>query len=445
MATAKNKLPTFGANAETDNDIIKNNSNLKNTGFQPNTTIKSAEMNTYMKMLINGMSGLIDSVYNDGVAQNEIKADSTSEQVKDYIVAGLNQIIKTNKVDNATHADKATNVDAITNNSTGDNATVSFAIGDKTFTKKVNKVAHSDKAAALDSINIGDATHPVYFDANGKPVKIAKVAASVAADKLSTIQAIYLTGDATGSASFNGTSSAGIEVSVLKSSALKVDKQIGGIYTPVYINADGKPVAVTKINSAFMADKLSDAKTITIAGAVSGSASFDGSSNVTINTVSSNINATQMVDSTGNDLNVGKSAKPVYFANGKPVAVNMFGHLFEYSLIKQSNGTYYIDEVPDKTHFLAFVEIKQNNDNEDVYLSGIMEFQNGIPVGMLSGSFIYNQTAAASTVAFYNTLVYGRSSSKRTYVIGQAVYGDGHVDDNVQYGFISMTKLYQID
>ena len=324
MATAKNKLPTFGANAETDNDIIKNNSNLKNTGFQPNTTIKSAEMNTYMKMLINGMSGLIDSVYNEGVAQNEIKADSTSEQVKDYIVAGLNQIIKTNKVDNAMHADKATNVDAITNNSTGDNATVSFAIGDKTFTKKVNKVAHSDKAAALDSVNIGDSAHPVYFDATGKPVKIAKVAASVAADKLSTIQAIYLTGDATGSASFNGTSSAGIEVSVLKSSALKVDKQIGGIYTPVYINADGKPVAVTKINSAFMADKLSDAKTITIAGAVSGSASFDGSSNVTINTVSSDINATQMVDSTGNNLNVGDAyTVPVYFKDGKPVACDL--------------------------------------------------------------------------------------------------------------------------
>ena len=329
MATAKNKLPTFGANAETDNDIIKNNSNLKNTGFQPNTTIKSAEMNTYMKMLINGMSGLIDSVYNEGVAQNEIKADSTSEQVKDYIVAGLNQIIKTNKVDNATHADKATNVDAITNNSTGDNATVSFAIGDKTFTKKVNKVAHSDKAAALDSINIGDETHPVYFDANGKPVKIAKVAASVAADKLSTIQAIYLTGDATGSASFNGTSSAGIEVSVLKSSALKVDGQIGGIYTPVYINADGKPVAVTKINSSFMADKLSDAKTITIAGAVSGSVSFDGSSNVTINTVSSDINATQMVDSTGKNLNVGNAyAVPVYFKDGKPVACDLSFNLF---------------------------------------------------------------------------------------------------------------------
>ena len=332
MATAKNKLPTFGADAETDNDIIANNSNLKSTGFQPNTTIKSAEMNTYMKMLINGMSGLIDSVYNDGVAQNEINATSTSEQVKDYIVAGLNQIIKTSKVNDATHADKATNVDEIINNFTGDNATVSFTIGDKTFSKKVNNVAHSDKAAALDSINIGDATHPVYFDAEGKPVKIGTVAVSAAANKLTSSRQIILTGDATGTASFDGTDNARINAFVLKSSALRVAKQIGGIYTPVYFNADGMPVEVTKINNAFMADKLTTGRTITIAGAVSGSADFDGSKNVTINTVSSDINATQMVDSTGNDLNVGDAyTVPVYFKDGKPTACDLMFDLVDTS------------------------------------------------------------------------------------------------------------------
>ena len=90
--------------------------------------------------------------------------------MKNYIVAGLNQIIKTNKVDNATHADKATNVDAITNNDSGNNANVKFAIGDKSFTKTVNNVAHATNAEKLDE-SAGSATRPVYFS-EGKPVAI---------------------------------------------------------------------------------------------------------------------------------------------------------------------------------------------------------------------------------------------------------------------------------
>lgn len=168
-ATAKNKLPVFGDNAEIDNSIVADTSGLRNTGFQYNTTIKSPEMNTYLKMLINGMSGLIDSVYDSGVSQGEIKATSTSDEIKNYIKLGLNNIIKSTTVDTAVHADEATNVDAITNNDDGDNANVKFTIGDQSFSKTVNNVVNATKATALDSIDVGNSNKPVYF-ASGKPV-----------------------------------------------------------------------------------------------------------------------------------------------------------------------------------------------------------------------------------------------------------------------------------
>ena len=160
-ATAKNKLPVFGDRAEIDNSIVADTSGLRNTGFQYNTTIKSPEMNTYLKMLINGMSGLIDSVYDSGVNQGEIKATSTADEIKNYIKLGLNNIIKSTTVDTAVHADEATNVDAITNNDDGDNANVNFAIGDQSFSKTVNNVANATTATALDSIDVGDSSHAV--------------------------------------------------------------------------------------------------------------------------------------------------------------------------------------------------------------------------------------------------------------------------------------------
>lgn len=330
MAAVKNKLPTFGANADIDENIVNNSSGLKNTGFQPNTTIKSAEMNTYMKMLINGMSGLIDSVYNDGVIQNEIKADSTSEDVKNYIVAGLNQIIKTNKVDNATHADKATNVDAITNNDSGNNANVKFAIGDKSFIKTVNNVAHATNAEKLDE-SAGSATRPVYFS-EGKPVAITGNIANgttgnaASATKLQNARTFNISGDATGTAqSFDGTGNVTIPVDVKKSAALD-STNIGDATHPVYFNSEGKPARIDKVANAANADnasKLSTARNITLSGDASGSTSFDGSGNATINvSVANSVAAKVVVDSKGLPLTVGDANLPVFFVNGLPKSID---------------------------------------------------------------------------------------------------------------------------
>lgn len=345
MATVKNKLPTFGTNAKIDDNIVSNESSLKDTGFQPNTTIKSTEMNTYMKMLVNGMSGLIDSVYNSGVSQGEIKATSSADEVKNYIVAGLNEIIKTNKVDNATHADKATNVDNIVNNDNEDNANVEFSIGDKSFSKTVNDVANSKacsgnaasasklktartiningdaigtaqsfdgtsnitisvdvkKSEALDSTNVGDATHPVYFDAEGKPTEVnqkiandtsGKADTSGIADeaiKLQNPRNITLTGDATGSASFDGSEDASITVDVNTASSLE-SKNVGSSTNPVYFDEDGKPqatgssLAKSITGNAHTATKLEASRNIGLTGDVTGNADFDGSTNINLNT-----------------------------------------------------------------------------------------------------------------------------------------------------------------
>lgn len=289
MATAKNKLPTFGTSANIDESIVNNNSSLKDTGFQPNTTIKSVEMNTYMKMLINGMSGLIDSVYNSGVSQGEIKANSSADDIKNYIVAGLNQIIKTNKVNNATHADEATNVDVITNNDSGDNDKVKFSIGDQSFSKTVNNVAHATNAEQLDS-SAGSATQPVYFK-DGKPVAITGKIANgttgnaATASSLETTTTFNISGDATGTAqSFDGTSNVTIPIDVKKAAALD-STNIGDATKPVYFDANGKPVVCTSIGLPVKA-------------------------------------AQTIVNNSGRPLNAGSSTVPTYFSNGIPTAIS---------------------------------------------------------------------------------------------------------------------------
>lgn len=461
MATVKNKLPTFGTNADIDENIVNNSSGLKNTGFQPNTTIKSAEMNTYMKMLINGMSGLIDSVYNDGVTQNEIKADSTSEDVKNYIVAGLNQIIKTNKVDNATHADKSTNVDAITNNDSGNNANVNFAIGNKSFIKTVNNVAHATNAEKLDS-SAGSATQPVYFN-GGKPVAITGNIANgttgnaASSTKLQTARTFNVSGDATGTAqSFDGTGNVTIPVDVKKSAALD-SINVGDATHPVYFNAEGKPARIDKVANATNADnasKLSTARNITLSGDASGSTSFDGSGNATINVSVANSTASKtVVDSKGVPFNVGDANMPVFFGNGIPKSIDyMFASDIVFDTDDSNMGPALQDvfDVPNQGSAI----VKKAAALTDT--SGI-----GLSVGSLGApTYFSNGKPAKLTRTFFNELAnqFKQATLTNGYIelssVGitatthtiEVIYnaGSASVPKNwqVSFGVISNTRLY---
>lgn len=508
MATATtNKLPEFATKPQDntfDEEIIDKSSELEETGFVPNTTIRSSQMNTYMKMMIESLRGIVDGLYRQAAAQGEIKANSTAQEWQDYIQKGLTDLITKTKVNNVVHADEATNVDAITNNDSGNNANVKFSIGDQSFSKTVNNVANANacsgnaasatklqnartinisgdaagtaqsfdgtanvtipidvkKSAALDSTNIGDATHPVYFNNEGKPVKVnqkiandtsGKADTAGTADKaikLQTSRTISIAGDATGSASFDGSANTTITVDVNHAAALD-SKNIGSSTNPVYIDANGKPRATGSslsksiTGNAGTATKLQTPRNIALTGDVVGNANFDGSGNIAIETSTTIANAKSMVTNTGVLLNAGGQQRPVYFSNGVPTQVNMFREVGQYYLTRTSTGKYEKSAIPDTSHFLAFVEI--GVDIGDIYLSGLAEFKDGIIQGMMSGSFMFNQTGSGSSVAFINTLVYGMKSDSKIVVQGQVVNFDGSISNVISYNFIRITKLYQID
>lgn len=262
MATATtNKLPEFATKPQDntfDTEIINKSSELEDTGFVPNTTIRSSQMNTYMKMMIESLRGIVDGLYRQTAVQHEIKANSTAQDWQNYIQKGLDDLIE------------------------------------KT------------------TVNV----------------------------------------------------------------------------------------------SKFATEAMS------------------------------------MVTNEGNLLGVGGLQKPIYFADGKPVSVNMFAEVGKYFLTKQSYGKY-TAKLNDGTHFLALVEVEDENAN--ICLSGIAEFDSAAITGMLSGSFIRNQTGSGSSTAFINTKVYSTKNPSVIHVEGQAVSFDGTISDNVNYAYIRITKLYQID
>lgn len=374
--TTTNKLPEFATKPQDntfDEEIIDKSSELEETGFVPNTIIRSSQMNTYMKMMIESLRGIVDGLYRQASAQGEIKANSTAQDWQNYIQKGLTDLITKTKVNNAIHADEAI--------------------------------------------------------------------------KLQNSRTISIAGDATGSASFDGSADATITVDVNHAAALD-SKSIGNSTNPVYIDANGKPQATGSslsksiTGNAGTATKLQTPKNIALTGDVVGNANFDGSSNIEIETSTTLANAKSMVTDTGTLLNAGGLQRPVYFSNGKPTQVDMFRCVGTYQLIRTSTGNFEIPAISDTSYFLAFVEI--GVENEDVYLSGLAEFSNGIIKGMMSGNFIANQTGSGSSTAFINTLVFSMRSSKATIVRGQAVTFSGSISANVSYDFIRITKLYQI-
>ena len=172
MPTEKNKLPTFGSTANVDDAIVQNTSALKDTGFQANTLIESAQVNTYFKMFVNALNGLVNATFNTTASQSYIYASSTIDEWTNYISKGLSKIIYNTTVDNANHATSTHKLDtAQTVELTGD------VSGSSTFDgqSKLSITVDVKTSAALDSKNIGDTTHPVYFGADGKPIKIDTV------------------------------------------------------------------------------------------------------------------------------------------------------------------------------------------------------------------------------------------------------------------------------
>lgn len=493
MATATtNKLPEFATEPQDntfDEEIIDKSSELEETGFVPNTTIRSSQMNTYMKMMIESLRGIVDGLYRQAAAQGEIKANSTAQEWQNYIQKGLTDLITKTKVNNTTHADEATNVDAITNNDSGNNANVKFSIGDQSFSKTVNNVANANacsgnaasatklqtsrtinisgdatgtaqsfdgtanitipvdvkKSAALDSTNIGDATHPVYFDANGKPVEVnqkiandtsGKADTAGTADeaiKLQTSRTISLTGDATGSISFDGSANASITVDVKTSAALD-SKNIGSSTLPVYFDATGKPIACSYFLGSTIRPVYHNATAI-LENAFIPTTYTDATS--TERPIS--YMAAQIGNPTG-ALNVGDTSNPVYFSNGIPIVCsNITANATAMTLIS-TTGSYSSGwTLSDTSNFLGLVVAGYGAETS----TAIAMFNYGRPTSPFTIIVPFTASSSADTVT---TMIYSftySTSPNMLVVTNYALYGDGHIATGTGYN-CSTLRIYKI-
>jgi hypothetical protein len=156
-----------------------------------------------------------------------------------------------------------------------------------TMTVSVNNDSHSHSNSTITSLdaakltgNISDSRLPDMISSN-----ITGNAATASA--LFTGRNISMSGDVTGSASFNGSANISINCDI-SGAALPAANLTGTISVarlPSYITA-----SVT--GNAGSATKLQTARTISLGGDITGSASFDGSGNITITTSVGNDNHT---------------------------------------------------------------------------------------------------------------------------------------------------------
>lgn len=164
------------------------------------------------------------------------------------------------------------------------------------------------------------------------------------ADALSTSRTIALTGDVTGSGSFDGSSNLSISTTLAGGTALTFSDgsnsealslgstlEIGGTANEVEVAYDtandkftiGLPSTITAdvSGNASTADALSTARTVALTGDVTGSASFDGSSNLSISTTLAGGTALTFSDGTnseslalGSTLEIGGTANEIEVA-----------------------------------------------------------------------------------------------------------------------------------
>lgn len=160
--------------------------------------------------------------------------------------------------------------------------------------------ATETKRSYDDNFKYNPATKSLTTSVTGSSASCTGNAAT--ATKLATARTISLSGDVTGSVSFNGSANVTIASTLAANyagssskggaatSANKLNTNAGSATLPVYftggvpkaINTTGIGISIT--GNAATASKLASAKTISISGVTTGSVSFDGSSNVTIST-----------------------------------------------------------------------------------------------------------------------------------------------------------------
>lgn len=101
------------------------------------------------------------------------------------------------------------------------------------------------------------------------------------ASKLATARTITLTGDASGSASFDGSANISIPVVIANDSHTHATSASSNATTNLTITAGGTTATIADLYATY-ADQLRTARTISLTGDVTGSTSFNGTGNVSI-------------------------------------------------------------------------------------------------------------------------------------------------------------------
>jgi hypothetical protein len=148
------------------------------------------------------------------------------------------------------------------------------------------KVNGTQSVGTRNTVVRGDHVHPTDTS------RLGATANAVSASKLLTARTISLGGDASGSASFDGSANATITANVAQATKLRTARTIsltGDVTGSASFDGSANAtIAATGVQAA----KLKTARTITLSGAASGSASFDGSANIVINVGISNLPGT---------------------------------------------------------------------------------------------------------------------------------------------------------
>ena len=130
----------------------------------------------------------------------------------------------------------------------------------------------------------GDATGSTSFNGSTN----VSIAVDVnTASKLATARTIALTGDASGSASFDGSANISIPVTIANDSHTHATSASSNATTNLTITAGGTTATVADLYATY-ADQLRTARTISLTGDVTGSTSFNGTGNVSINATVAN-------------------------------------------------------------------------------------------------------------------------------------------------------------
>jgi phage-related tail fiber protein len=171
-------------------------------------------------------------------------------------------------------------------------------------TAKVGFFGFKDSTGYLTFIPDATNTSEVFAGTTGT-ISAALIGNASTATALQTARTIAISGDSTGSVSFDGSANATISATLANSGAT------AGTYTKVTINAKGLVTTATTLSAADIpshdatkittgtlsvpttgsAASLTTARTIAISGDASGSVSFDGSANATISATLANSGA----------------------------------------------------------------------------------------------------------------------------------------------------------